>query len=116
MADNVWNHPKVGERVRYIGAPDGERRMGEGLNPTRWLRGGAVGTVVRVIEGYPSHRCLDHDGGFDCTCGDDSGFVRAMKQSPVIAYQTLEGSPLERCIDPEDEGTDWERWTPEMSE
>jgi hypothetical protein len=29
--------------------------------------------------------------------------------APVIAYETREGAPVERCISPEDEGKSWER-------
>lgn len=106
---NLWNHPKVGERVRYIGAPVGEARFGAGHPNTRWVRGGAVGTVVRIIDGYPEHRCPDHDGGFECVCCDKSGRVPPMMQAPVIAYETREGDPVEQCIDPEDEDQSWER-------
>lgn len=109
-ATHLWNHPKVGERVRYIGAPDGEERFGVGEPPnTRWVRGGAVGVVVRIIEGYPEHSCPDHDGGFDCICCDESGRVPPQMQAPVIAYETREGAPVERCIDPEEEGEQWAR-------
>ncbi len=98
---NLWDHPKVGEHVRFIGASDGTRTMGVG-NPLRWLRGGAFGIVVRVIEGYPEHHCPDHDGGR----------IPPQMDAPVIAWDTWEGDPIERCINPEDENTRWERITP----
>jgi len=105
---NLWNHPKVGERVRYIGAPEGEERFGAGV-PTRWVRGGAEGVVTRIIEGYAEHNCPNHDGGIDCICMDESGRVPPQMQAPVVAYETREGDPVEQCISPENEGTLWER-------
>lgn len=90
-----WKHPKIGEKVRYIGAEPGEARVGIGENPTRWIRGGAVGVVIRVIPGYVERLPGCSDG--------------VQKDAPVVAYETREGAPVSRCIFPEDEGKDWER-------
>ncbi len=110
--DNEWNHPAIGDRVRYIGVPEGELSFGGPYAPLQciqWVRGGSEGAITRVIEGYASHRCPDHDGGIDCICADESGRVGAMMQSPVVAWETLEGGTVEHCIGPEDEGGTWER-------
>jgi hypothetical protein len=73
------------------------------------LRGGDEGNVVRIIAGYPEHACPDHDEAPDCVCGGETGRVRACAAGPVVAWETREGGTIERCISPEDEGTDWER-------
>ena len=97
----------IGTRVRYIGRPKGERAIGTGGH---WLCGGAEGEVTSVIPGYPRHRCPDHDGGIECVCQDDSGWVEADEPSPVVHYVCACGRDfVSRCISSEDEGVMWER-------
>jgi len=133
--DNQWNHPKIGERVRLCCPPNNGNMFGEFIrkNPpwpvpkdelVRWIRGGDEGEVIRVIQGYASHRCPNHlmnDNLLDedeCVCaGNEDGIVNAMMQSPVVAWESQEGGTVERCLSPEDERRDgyamtsssWER-------
>ena len=50
MADNHWNNPKIGDRVRFIGVPKGERKMGMG-DPNNLL---FTCTVCYIKIGMPS--------------------------------------------------------------
>ncbi len=85
------SNPKVGDRVRYIGVKNGTAVVGVGYNPMRWLRGGAEGTVIEIIGGYSEH---------------DGGWIPPQMDVLVIAWDTLEGDPIERCINSEDEGNE----------
>ena len=107
--------PASGDKIRYIGAPPGEFKFGEGHEPdVRWLEGGVVGTVVSFIDGYPRHRCPDHDEYPDCICGDD-GIVEAMERCAVVDYPAVDhghkprAGVVSRCIDLSNEGETWER-------
>ena len=97
-----WKHrPEIGERIRCTSRQVGERVAAyDGL----WLHGGDVGVVVRVIPGYPRHRCHNHAKSPDCICGG-GGWVFQNAAAPVVRYP----NGIERCISPEDEGRGWER-------
>lgn len=106
---SAWPVP-IGTRVRYIGASPGEVRSGRVHNRvSHWLAGGAEGEVVRIVGGYARHSCPDHDGGETCVCGDDSGWVDAQEEGPVVEYPCKCGEfTLPRVICSGDEGTQWE--------
>lgn len=118
--------PEIGTEVRYIGRPDGEKSSGEYLNPESvpfgfgasvpdseiaWIVGGCTGRVVKHGKGYAAHRCPDHKKAPDCICGNPyDGEIDAMPDWAVIAWESdHEGRTLERCIDLENEGDQWER-------
>ncbi len=106
--------PNVGDRIRCTARPDGERVLGIGHpGAERWLLGGTVGEVTRIIPGYPRHLCPDHDDDPDCVCGGaeyGDGWVDEDSASPVVTYPAEGGEGVvERCVSPEDEGESWER-------
>ena len=114
--------PSIGRRVRYIGRPDGERAMGEFLEPskvrfgfgatapTAWMCGGCTGLVTEHHTGYAEHACPNHGEAPECICGDeDDGRVEAMPPWAVVAWHTdHEGKTIQRCISVEDEDREWE--------
>lgn len=100
---------RIGDRIRFIGRPDGERALGLGAEPnTRWLRGGDSGQVTEIICGYPPHRCPDHEEFPNCVCGED-GTADGTDPAPVVAYESQDGGTVPRCISPEDEDKTWKR-------
>lgn len=103
--------PKIGERVRYIGCPPGERRFGLGEEPNiRWLAGGAEGEVLSRHLGFPSYRCSDHSSFPDCVCGDEGGVIPKTPPWVVVAYEAENANGfIERCVDLDGEGANWER-------
>ncbi len=100
----------LGTRVRFIGKPPGERGLGIGHpGHVHWMLGGAEAAVVEGGEGYPRHRCPDHDEP-DCVCGDfDDGWIEEMLPWRVANYPCACGATvIGRTIDAEGEGVNWE--------
>ena len=106
---SAWPVP-IGTRVRFLGAEPGRQYLGTEVDGvTHWLCGHAEGEVVEIIRGYARHRCPDHDGGIDCICQDESGWVDAMEPAPVVNYVCGCGeSVVPRTINSDDEGERWE--------
>jgi hypothetical protein len=107
--------PRIGSKVRFLGygyanqRNVGDRVIGEG-RPTAWLCVGAVGTVLEHRDGYPRHRCPDHERTPDCVCGDESdGWVKEMEPWAVVAFETDQpGRMIRRAVSPSDRGKTFE--------
>jgi len=105
----------LGTRVRFIGRAPGERFMGIGHpGHEHWLCGGVEAEVEHGGDGYPRHRCPDHEDCPDCVCGDYSdGWISEMLPWRVAKYPCECGEEvIGRAIDAEGEGISWERVIP----
>lgn len=118
--------PEIGSEVRYIGRPDGERSVGEALDPKQvyfglggrgtepdaaWMLGGCRGRVATLHPGSRSvGRCPNHDEFPGCICANETGIDRGIEPWAVVEWETdHKGRTIKRCIELEDEGDTWER-------
>lgn len=102
----------LGTRVRKrplrhrVGGYDGEKRP-------YWVAVDAEGVVVDYIAGYPEHGCPDHHRAPECSCGGESGRIRASEAVAVVAWSTSyedgsPGPPHRSCIELGQRGETWE--------